>query len=307
MRQLLTSFAGSIKSAARTLAHGMMNYYHGNETGNIPGLLPGPYYWWEAGGMWGALIDYWYCKSSLDGDPIHSIDALSDTGDTTYNEIVTQAMLFQVGPDRDYMPPNQTKSEGNDDQGFWGLAAMAAAEQNFPNPPPNQPQWLALAQAVFTSQSLRWDPSTCAGGLRWQIFTFNNGYNYKNTISQGVFFQIAARLYAYTGNTTYADWAERSWDWTKDIGLISNDYRFFDGTDDTQNCTSQNHIQWTYNAGIFLYGAAVMWNKTGNDTWRDRTAAIWNASDVFFTGANNEVMYEVACEPGNNCNTDQQR
>jgi len=53
---------GSIKSVARTLAHGMMNYYHGNETGGTPGLIEG-YYWWEVGGMMGALINYWHCKS----------------------------------------------------------------------------------------------------------------------------------------------------------------------------------------------------------------------------------------------------
>ena len=205
------------------------------------------------------------------------------------------------------MPPNQTKDEGNDDQGFWGLAAMSAAEANFPNPSPDQPQWLALAQAVFNSQALRWDNSTCAGGLRWQVFAFNNGYNYKNTISNGCFFNVAARLYAYTGNQTYGDWAERAYDWVGAVGLMSNTYQFFDGTDDTANCSTQNHIQWTYNAGIFLYGSAMMWNKTGSDTWKQRTSSIWTAASVFFTGTNNQVMYEVACEPSNNCDVDQLR
>jgi hypothetical protein len=46
-----------------------------------------------------------------------------DTGDPTYVDVTTQALLFQVGPNNDYMTPNQTKTEGNDDQGFWGLAA----------------------------------------------------------------------------------------------------------------------------------------------------------------------------------------
>jgi len=45
----------------------MMNYYHGNETGQIPGLLPQPYYWWEAGAMFGSLIDY--CEYSQDHAP----------------------------------------------------------------------------------------------------------------------------------------------------------------------------------------------------------------------------------------------
>jgi mannan endo-1,6-alpha-mannosidase len=148
----------SIKSASSTIAHGMMRWYTGNQTGQIPGLLPGPYYWWEAGAMFGSLIDYWYY-----------------TGDPSYNNVVMQAMLFQVGDRNNYMPSNQSNSLGNDDQAFWAMAAMSAAELKFPNPPQDKPQWLALAQAVFNSQALRWDTTTCGGGLRWQIFTFNNG------------------------------------------------------------------------------------------------------------------------------------
>lgn len=84
----------SIKQAASTIAYGMMTYYTGNETGQPIGLLPPPYYWWEAGAMFGQMIEYWYY-----------------TGDSTYNAVVTQGLLAQVGPDNDYMPPNQTKTE----------------------------------------------------------------------------------------------------------------------------------------------------------------------------------------------------
>ena len=233
----------SIKSAAKTIATGMMNTYTGMNPGDIPGNLPAPYYWWEAGAMFGAMIDYWYF-----------------TGDTTWNAVTTQAMLHQVGPDNDFMPPNQTKTEGNDDQAFWGMAALSAAETRFPDPPADSPQWLALAQAVFNTQAARWDTTSCGGGLKWQIFAFNNGYNYKNTISNGCFFNIASRLAVYTGNQTYADWANRMWDWTSAIGLQDAQYNFFDGSDDTLNCTQKDHIQWTYNAGTFLVGAANMYN-----------------------------------------------
>ena len=221
----------------------MVSYYTGNNTGDVPGNLPAPYYWWEAGAMFGTLIDYWYY-----------------TGDSTYNDITTQGMLFQAGPDADFMPANQTKTEGNDDQSFWAMAAMSAAEQKFPNPPSDQPQWLELAQAVFNLQAARWDNTTCGGGLRWQIFQFNNGYNYKNSISNGCFFNMGARLAMYTNNDTYAQWAEQMFDWVQDIGLMSPQYQFFDGTDDTLNCSQFNHIQWTYNAGVYLLGAANMYN-----------------------------------------------
>jgi mannan endo-1,6-alpha-mannosidase len=233
----------SIKKAAGTIAKGMVAWYTGDQPGDVPGNLPDPYYWWEAGAMFGSLIDYWYY-----------------TGDSQYNDITTQALLFQVGPNDDYMPPNQTKTEGNDDQAFWAMSAMSAAEVKFPNPPADKPQWLALAQAVFNLQANRWDNTTCNGGLRWQIFSFNNGYNYKNTISNGCFFNIASRLGKYTGNQTYLDWADRMWNWVEAVGLFNDEYHFFDGSDDTINCTQVNHIQWTYNAGVFLLGAATMWN-----------------------------------------------
>lgn len=118
------------------------------------------------------------------------------------------------------MPANQTHSEGNDDQAFWGLAAIAAAEMNFQNPPAKKPQWLALAQAVFNEQIDRWDPQNCNGGLRWQIFPFNSGYDYKNSISNGCLFHLAARLARYTGNQTYLTYAERSFEWISTVGMV---------------------------------------------------------------------------------------
>lgn len=126
----------------------------GNETGGIPGILPNPYYWWEAGGMFMTLINYWYY-----------------TGDDTYNNETVKALLWQAGSDYDFMPLNQTKDEGNDDQGFWAMAAMSAAEVNFPNPSEGTPGWVAMVQAVFNLMAQRWDNTTCGGGLRWQVFS----------------------------------------------------------------------------------------------------------------------------------------
>ncbi|TVY14369.1 Mannan endo-1,6-alpha-mannosidase DCW1, partial [Lachnellula arida] len=254
--------------------------------GGTPGTLPQPYFWWEGGGMFMTMVDYWRY-----------------TNDTTYNDVVEQALQFQVGPDNDYLPPNQTKNEGNDDQGFWGMAAMLAAETNFQNPPKDKPQWLALAQAVFNEMASRWDTTSCGGGLRWQIFTFNVGFNYKNSIANGCFFNLGARLARYTGNQTYADWAERIWEWEQGVGLIDDNYNIFDGASDTENCTSVTKLQWTYNAGIYLHGAANMYNFTkASPIWEERTAGILNASKIFFS---NNIMTEQACEQLSTCDTDQ--
>lgn len=77
------------------------------------------------------------------------------------------------------MPANQTKSLGNDDQSFWAFTALEAAELNFPQDG-SGPSYIAMAQAVFNLQTTRWDAKTCGGGLKWQIYPFNNGYDYKN-------------------------------------------------------------------------------------------------------------------------------
>lgn len=169
-------------------------------------------------------------------------------------------MLHQASGSEDFMPLNQTTTEGNDDQGFWGMTAMRAAETKFQDPPSTEPGWLALAQGVFNTQAERWDNQTCNGGLRWQIFTWNKGYNYKNSISNGCFFNLAARLALYTGNSTYSDWAVKAFDWVYNVGLISPDFQVFDGTQNTDNCTAKDGTRWTYNAGVYLLGSAAMYN-----------------------------------------------
>ena len=81
--------AVSIKNASSIVAHDMLSYYHDTE----PGMFGHPYRWWEAGAVWGSLIDYW-----------------NYTGDAQYLGLVQHALLRQAGPTYDYMR-NETKRE----------------------------------------------------------------------------------------------------------------------------------------------------------------------------------------------------
>ncbi|KAE9974616.1 hypothetical protein BLS_006114 [Venturia inaequalis] len=289
----------SVKEAATIIAKDMMTFYKGEEPGQIPGSLLKPYYWWQAGALWGELIEYW-----------------AMTGDTQYNNLVTKSLLFQVGEDKNYMPANASKEEGNDDQVFWAFSAMTAAELNFPDPPPSQPQWLALAQAVFNSQIKRWDLDSCAGGLRWQIFFTNPGWTYKNTISTGGLFQLSARLGRYTGDKIYLDWAEKTWDWLASTPNLKRDYTVNDGSDVKKNCTDANGIQWTYNYGALLYGSAMMYDHTKGEErekWKTRVSGLITQLQKRFyptkspTGAvlSPNIMVETSCEWVKECNPDQ--
>lgn len=201
-------------------------------------------------------------------------------------------------------PFNQSTTEGNDDQGFWGIAVMGAAERNFPNPDSDQPQWLYLAQAVFNTMAARWDDGHCQGGLRWQIFEWNSGYDYKNAVSNGCLFHIAARLARYTANDSYVEWAEKVHDWMEGVGLITEGdwYFIYDGVSINDNCSSVVKLQWTYNQGLMLAGSAYLYNYTEDEIWLNRTKRYLSSSSVFF---NNSVMYEAACQNSKNCNNDQ--
>ncbi|KIX01833.1 uncharacterized protein Z518_09560 [Rhinocladiella mackenziei CBS 650.93] len=298
--------ASSISSVTSTIAYDMMTVYTGNQTGQVPGLLPGSlscdpnvlgtYCWWEAGAMWGALINYWQY-----------------TNDTTYNAVVSEALQFQRGPDNNYNPSNQSKSMGVDDQVFWAFSALDAVESNFPEAGGDNPSWLSLAQAVFNFQTGLWDTATCGGGFRWQVFSFNAGFNLKNSISNGGNFQLSARLAYITGNQSYADWATQVWDWMEQSPLLQMDnssgiFYIWDNTDTDNNCSNVANYVWTYNYGTMLSGAAYMYNFTnGSALWLDRVETILSSAySLFFPqkyGGN--VMYELECEEAKTCDEDQ--
>ncbi|KAB5511672.1 glycosyl hydrolase family 76-domain-containing protein [Coniochaeta sp. 2T2.1] len=292
----LATIKVDLNDTTKSVATNLLTYYHGNELGQIPGILPGPptdlgnkgeYFWWEGATLWNTLIDYWRA-----------------TGDDSYNDLVTEGILWQVGPNHAFMPPNFTAQLSNDDQGFWAMTAMTAAEVNFTNPTADaDTQWLALAKTVFDVQVQRWGEDTCGGGLRWQVPPFNIGYDYKNSASTGVLFNVASRLARLTGNDTYADWAEKTWTWMETVGFLDAQGNIYDGAHVTNNCTDIAKLQFSYNMGVFVQGAAHMYNATsGAETWRTRLTTLTNASTIFTK--DECVPAEITCEERANCHTD---
>ncbi|KAK5113517.1 hypothetical protein LTR62_003386 [Meristemomyces frigidus] len=307
----------SIRQAATTLAQGLFAYHNPASTiGQF--TLPEPWYWWLSGSAWTALIDY-----------------TAYTNDTAYIPAIHSALSQNLGPDNDFVPASQAGWEANDDQVYWVYAALTALEYNFPALPCDSTNsscqttsWLAVATNAFEDFVTRWSNNslTCAGGLKWQYnpSATGNGWNYKNSVSNGGFFQLSSRLARYTGNTTYADWADKIWNWSADIGLISPSFHVFDGTSDADgaNCSSLNHEEWSYNLAAYLHGAANMYAYNVNitsatpshntnivtDFWESAAHSfITTANSTFFSPFPNAtgIMYEPQCEPKGICNTDQ--
>lgn len=221
--RIRADIAGSIRQAAADVAQGVLDLYQPSQ--GIVGKWPyPPYFWWESGAAWGGMIEYWHY-----------------TEDARFNNVTYEALTYQLSlsPTRDFNIPGEGFDTGNDDQAFWVIAAMSAAEYGFPEPTSPMPTWLQVAINAFEAFTQRWakDSSTCGGGLRWQFQETKDGWNYKNAISNSLFFQISARLARYTGNQAYVDWSHRIWDWSVDIGLIDNIYNVFDGSDVLLNCS----------------------------------------------------------------------
>lgn len=188
---------------------------------------------------------------------------------------------------------------------------MSALEYQFPEPASAPASYLEVTQNCFNNIVSRWDTSSCGGGLKWQIYPENAyGYNYKNSISNGATFALGARLARYTGNQTYADWASKIYDWTKNVGLIGSKFEVFDGTDDKSNCaTVSDKTEWTYNNAMFLHGSAFMYDYTkGDNTWKDRTNGFLERAATFFNNPSGaeDVMFEVCENSAKGCNLDQQ-
>ncbi|KAK0247505.1 i-AAA protease yme1 [Friedmanniomyces endolithicus] len=257
--------SASIRDASAMLAYDLMSYYQNNQSSTAVtaiGTLPAPLYWWEAGAVWGGMIDYW-----------------AYTNDTSYVHTVQQALLAQVGPKDDYMMPAYYPSLGNDDQTFWAIAALSAAEYGF--------------HAPSGSSSTVW-------------LDFRKRSSTRNSLG---FFQIAARLAHYTGNETYVTWAEKTWDWMSAVGLINQNYNVYDGTDDTLNCSKLDHTMWSYNPSMLLYGTAMLYNFTnGSQIWEKITTGLLEScANTFFSPSSNatSIMCEPSCEPTGTCDVDQ--
>ncbi|KAF2644647.1 glycoside hydrolase [Massarina eburnea CBS 473.64] len=247
-------------------------------------ILPQPYWWWESGSTMDALLNYGIA-----------------TGDQQYRSLLANTILNQATANNDFMTIDAT---GNDDQAWWALAALTAAESGVPVAA-GTVSWLALAQNVFNEQKGRYDTSTCGGGLKWKINVGNgeDGWHYKSTISNGLFFQLAARLAKLTNDADALAWAEKAYDWVAGVGLIDEEFNVYDGTDDTKGCVDVQTDQWSYNTGVFLYGAAAMAAHTSDEKWITRTQGLVSAAERNFV--KDGALFEAKCEGDGTCNLDQ--
>lgn len=203
------------------------------------------YDWGSAGIFWNSMIQYAHL-----------------TGDTQYSNLISEGLVFQVGKDTFKTQRNNSNIEHNGDQAMWGLAALTAAETGLKDP--EGERWIDIASNLFDIFTLRWgNMDTCGGGLKQEIYPFQmEGIEFMDTETNGAFFLLSARLAKATGNETYAQWAEKSWDWSVKVGFVNKENGYSVGSaldlQDAGGCDSVFDTKWSISYGLYTEAVAVM-------------------------------------------------
>jgi predicted alpha-1,6-mannanase (GH76 family) len=187
---------------------------------------------------------------------------------------------------------NGRRSYYFDDDGWYMNAWLRAWDVT------GDAKFLTEAQGIFARMTTSWD-NTCNGGVWW-----NRDLNYKNAITNELFMLGAARLHRRspngTGANSYFDWANRSWNWFRNSGMINSQNRINDGL--TSNCQNNGQPTWTYNQGVILGAGVELYRFGGDRGYLGVTEAIAEATtnnQVFPGGILKEANCdEDVCGPG---------
>ena len=181
-----------------------------------------------------------------------------------------------------------------DDDGWWALAWIDAYDLT------HAPEYLAMAQSIFSDISNGWDTTTCGGGVWW-----SKDKTYKNAIANELFLSVAAHLANRTGGADkakYAQWARREWTWFLASGMINGQNLINDGLNSSNPaaCTNNNGATWSYNQGVVL-GGIVEFSRFNHDpSLLTKAQQIATAAITHLTDANG-ILHDP-CEP--NCGAD---
>ncbi|RAL01325.1 glycoside hydrolase family 76 protein [Aspergillus ibericus CBS 121593] len=213
------------------------------------------------------------------------------TGNDTYNDLITKRMYskadLELGTSWE-----ESNNDTNMNHAAWALAAVTAAEMGFPAESSNV-SWLTYAEQAEGTLLSTFDFSTiCGGGLEAENDDLSlNNRSVKDAVSNGEFFQLASRLaYLTSGDdqSGYASDAEKVWEWSVDSEMVLESNWTINflviNTTASGNCTGYygNRIEYTYPYGLYLSGAAYMYNVTGAATWKTRAEGLLNTTLSMF-------------------------
>jgi len=134
-----------------------------------------------------------------------------------------------------------------------------------------------LRKSVKTWQFIisGWDDKL-GGGIYW----CEQKKQSKNTCSNAPASVLAFKLFEATRDSTYFNWGQRIYNWTKINLQDSTDYLYFDNKSLTGRISRQ---KYSYNSGQMLQAAAMLYKLTGNKAYLDEAEHIAKSAIDHFT------------------------
>ncbi len=153
-----------------------------------------------------------------------------------------------------------------DDEGWWALAWIDVYDLT------RDPNYLRMADTIFTDMQAGWDTATCGGGVWW-----TKDKREKNAVENELFLSVAASLANRETDPSRRiadlEWAHKEWSWFLASGMINAQYLINDGVQSSGGgqCRNNGQNPWTYNQGVVL-GGLVELDKADPDPQRRETA-----------------------------------
>ncbi len=116
------------------------------------------------------------------------------------------------------------------------------------------------------------------GGVMWEE---GDKKGYRATVSTAGASQLALRLYEQTGSKEkeYLDFAKRHFDWVENH-LSDGRGLYIDGIEGNGN---KHHEVYSYNQGLMLGDAIMLYKATGDQSYKEKAELIMNAAGKHFT------------------------
>lgn len=175
-----------------------------------------------------------------------------------------------------------------DDDGWWAIAWIKAYDLT------GETRYLNQAKLIFWEMTRGWD-RVCGGGVYWH----KRELTYKNAITNGLLLSVAAKLnLREPSDRRYLQWAQKTWQWYQQSGMINSDQLAHDGLN--SNCRNNGDTIWTYNQGVLIGGLVDLYRGTQDPKLLAQAEA--TAIAAIDKLAPNGILREP-CEP-NDCGDD---
>ena len=170
---------------------------------------------------------------------------------------------------------------------------------------PNGASFTQLAKTTWEqmTEQISNDASVCNGGVFWYRDRQSpqpNRARLLSTVSTLQYAFLSIRLYTSTREGAYLEAAKKSYDWTFKAKLIDGG-KVYDGTYNPK-CWQIEKKEHSYNSGLFLGAAAMLYKTTGEEKYlRDAKAVLSRAQSIF----TKDGIIIDECEPNNSCKVNQ--